>query len=152
MRDIRGDLQERANMFEQQINAAQDQFERLIEQLKGEKDSRLGDLNAELDAVNRVMKIEHQRLRSATSVPKSQPQQPLAGFLVRKVSEVGPMSSEDLCRLAVHEGYFADGESAQQGVHALLIHVLKEGHLQQLPNARFALAMIADATKLRRAI
>ena len=31
MRDIRGDLQERANLFEQQINAAQSQFEQLIE-------------------------------------------------------------------------------------------------------------------------
>lgn len=41
MRDIRGDLQERANMFEQQINAAQDQFEKLIEQLKKEKDHKL---------------------------------------------------------------------------------------------------------------
>jgi hypothetical protein len=151
MRDIRGDLQERANMFEQQINAAQNQFEKLIEQMQREKDSRIGDLNAELDAVNRVMEIEHRRLRP-TSVPESQPQQPLADFLMRALSEVGPMSSEDLCRLAVHEGYFADGESAQQGVHALLMHVLKEGHLQQLPNARFALAMVADATKLRRAI
>lgn len=151
MRDIRGDLQERANMFEQQINAAQNQFEKLIEQMQREKDSRIGDLNAELDAVNRVMEIEHRRL-CPTSVPKSQPQQPLADFLMRALSEVGPMSSEDLCRLAVHEGYFADGESAQQDVHALLMHVLKEGQLQQLPNARFALAMVADATKLRRAI
>lgn len=150
MRDIRGDLQERANMFEQQINAAQNQFEKLIEQMQREKNKGIGDLNAELDAVNRVMKFEHRRLRP-TSVPESQPQQPLADFLMRALTEVGPMSIEDLCRLAVHEGYFA-GESAQQGVHVLLMHVLKEGHLQQLPNARFALAMVPDATKLRRAI
>ena len=151
MRDIRGDLQERANMFEQQINAAQNQFEKLIEQMQREKNKGIGDLNAELDAVNRVMKFEQRRLRP-TSVPESQPQQPLADFLMRALTEVGPMSIEDLCRLAVHEGYFADGESAQQGVHVLLMHVLKEGHLQQLPNARFALAMVPDATKLRRAI
>lgn len=152
MRDIREDLQERANMIEQQINAAQDQFEKLIEQLKREKDSRLGDINAELDAVNGVMKIEHRRLRSATSVPKSQPQQPLADFLVGQLSEVGPMSSEDLCRLAVHEGYFADGDSAQADVHAMLMHVVKAGQIQQLPNASFAPSLVADMTRLRRVI
>ena len=99
MRDIRGDLQERANMSEQQINAAKQQLEKLVDQLKREKDSRTADLKAELDAVNRVLEIEHRRPRSATYVPKSQPQQPLANFLVIKLSEVGPMSSQDLCRL-----------------------------------------------------
>ena len=47
MRDIRGDLQERANMSEQQINAAQQQLEKLIDQLKREKDSRTADLKAD---------------------------------------------------------------------------------------------------------
>ena len=152
MRDIRGDLQERANMFEQQINAAQDQFEKLIEQLKKEKDSKLGDLNAELEAVNRVMEIEHRRLRSGSSMPKSQPHQPLVDFLVRKLSEVGPMSREDLCRLAIHEGYFADGDSAQESVHAMLMSVVTAGQIQQLPNARFAPAVVTDTMRLRRAI
>jgi chromosome segregation ATPase len=152
MRDIRGDLQERANMFEQQINAAQQQCEKLIDQLKREKDSRLADLKAELDAVNRVLEIEHRRLRSATSVPKSQPQQPLANFLVIKLSEVGPMSSQDLCRLALQEGYFTDSNSAQEGVHAMLMEVVKAGHIQQLPNAKFAPVLAVDMPRLRRAI
>jgi chromosome segregation ATPase len=150
MRDIRGDLQERANMFEQQINAAQDQFEKLIDQLKREKDSRLADLKAELDAVNRVIEIEHRR--SATSVPKSQPQQPLANFLVSKLSEVGPMSSQDLCRWAVQEGYFTDSNSAQEGLHAVLMDVVKAGQIQQLRNGMFAPALVADMPRLRRAI
>jgi hypothetical protein len=62
------------------------------------------------------------------------------------------MSSEDLCRLAVHEGYFADGDSAQVGVNAILRHVVKAGQIQQLPNARFAPALVEDMTRLRRAI
>jgi hypothetical protein len=151
MRDIRGDLQERANLLEQQINAAKDHFVKLVEQLKREHESRLRDLKAELDTVNRVMEIEQQRLRSATSVPKSQPPQPLADFLVRKLSELGPMSGEDLCRLAVQEGYFVDGDSAQEGVQATLMHVVKAGQIQQLPNARFSF-IVSDMTRLRRAI
>ncbi len=73
MRDIRGDLQERATLLGQQINAAQSQFEQAIEQLKREQDSRRDDLRSKLKTVSRVMEIEH-RLRSATSAPKLQPQ------------------------------------------------------------------------------
>ena len=36
MRDIRGDLQDRANLLEEQIKAQAGQFEKLIEQLKRE--------------------------------------------------------------------------------------------------------------------
>jgi hypothetical protein len=46
MRDLRGDLQDRADMVEQQINAEHAQFDNLIEQLKREQDSRLEDLKA----------------------------------------------------------------------------------------------------------
>jgi hypothetical protein len=152
MRDIRGDLQERANLLEQQINAAQAEFEKRIEQLKREQDSRLDDLKAELEAVNRVMEIEHRRATSAPKPQQPQPPQPLANFLVRKLSEAGPMSSGDLCRLAVQEGYFADGDSAEQGVHATLMHVVKAGQIQQLPNANFAPTVVTDITRLRRAI
>lgn len=147
MRDIRGDLQERASLVEQQINVAHDQFEKLIEQLKREHDSRAIGLKAELDTVNRVIEIEQRRLGSATSAPKSQ--QPLADFLLRKLGEAVSMSSEDLGRLAVQEGYFANADSAQHGVHTTLMHVVKAGQIQQLPNARFAL--VAE-TRLRKAI
>jgi hypothetical protein len=76
MRDIRGDLQERASLLEQQTNFEQAQFEKLIEQFKREYDSKLKDLGAELEAVNKVTELEHRRLRSATSAPQPQSQQP----------------------------------------------------------------------------
>ena len=149
MRDIRGDLQERASVVEQQINVAQDQFEKLIEQLKREYDARAIGLKAELDAVKRVIEIEHRRLGSTTSAPKSHPQQPLADFLVRKLGEAVSMSSEDLGRLAVQEDYFANADSALQGVHTTLMHLVKAGQIQQIPNARFA---VVTGTMLRRAV
>ena len=37
MRDIRGDLQDRANLLEEQISAVQGQFDKHIEQLKREQ-------------------------------------------------------------------------------------------------------------------
>ena len=39
MRDIRGDLQDRASLLEEQINAHEAEFEKLIEELKREHDS-----------------------------------------------------------------------------------------------------------------
>jgi len=63
MRDIRGDLQDRAALLEEQINAHEAQFEKLIEQLKREHDSRVEDLKAELEAVNRLMEVELRRRR-----------------------------------------------------------------------------------------
>jgi hypothetical protein len=213
MRDIRGDLQDRANLLEEQVNAAQAQFEKLIEQLKREHESRTEELKSELEAVTTLMELEHRRLASVASGPKVQPmhpqaqgqhqaqaqhqpqaqaqhqpqhpqpphpqphpqaqaqaqphphaqaqshphaqaqaQQPLADFLVRKLSEVGAMSREDLRRLAMQEGYFADGDSAERGVHLTLVNVVKAGLARQLPNGNFAPATVMDTIRLRRAI
>ena len=201
MRDIRGELQERASLFEEQINAHEAEFEKHIEQLKRERDSRLEDLNAELEAVTRLMEIEVRRLSSAPPAqtrepvhpavhqpaqqsahqppqhsahqspqhpvhqppqhsahqpvhhsshrpqaqPKKQPEHPLADFLVRKLNEVGAMSLDDLRRLALQEGYFAD---AGLDVHNALFNVVKAGLIQQLPGGDFAPATI----RLRRAM
>ena len=154
MRDIRGELQERASLFEEQINAHEAEFEKHIEQLKREHDSRLQELKAELQAVTRLMEIELRRFSSAPAAPtvqtpepvhravhqpdrqppqqpvnqppqhsapqpvqhsshrpqpqpQTQPEQPLADFLVSKLNEVGAVSRDDLRRLALQEGYFA---------------------------------------------
>lgn len=84
--------------------------------------------------------------------PQPQPQQPLADFLMRKLGEVGAMSRDDLRRLALQEGYFADGDSAERGVHATLINVVKAGFIRQLPNGNFAPASVLDTIRMRRAI
>jgi predicted RNase H-like nuclease (RuvC/YqgF family) len=52
MRDIRGDLQERASLIEQEIAAAGIDFENAVEQLKGR-------LRAELAALSVAMLAEH---------------------------------------------------------------------------------------------
>jgi len=62
MRDIRGDLQERANTIKEQMSAAHNRFEKRFEQLKLEHQSRLKNPVADLEAVKLVMKIEDRRL------------------------------------------------------------------------------------------
>ena len=205
MRDIRGDLQDRAALLGEQINAQEAQFDQLIEQLKREHDTRLEDFRAELDAVNRLMELELRRIESAPpsqrtqaheqvgqavhqphhhlqpqaqpqpqvlhqqaqaqpqpqvphqhvqaqAQPQRQPQQPLADFLIRCLNEAGAMPRDDLRRLALHEGYFIDAETADRGVHATLINVVKAGLIRQLPNGNFAPATVLDTIRLRRAM
>jgi hypothetical protein len=76
MRDIRGDLQDRAALLEEQINAHEAQFDKLIDQLKREHDSRLEDLKTELEAVTRLMELELRRLETAPSLQRGGRDQP----------------------------------------------------------------------------
>ena len=104
MRDIRGDLQDRANLIAEQISTAQGQFDKHIEQVRHEHQTILEDLKSALDTVHMVIGIEGQRLGSSPSVTKAQyppsaqshpraqqaqPQQPLSDSLIRKVASVG---------------------------------------------------------------
>jgi hypothetical protein len=101
MRDIRGDLQDRANLIEEQISTAQGQFDKHIEQLTSQHQTILADLKSELHNLHLVIGIEGRRLLSATEVktqasPRShyrleqpQPQQPPSESLIRKVASVG---------------------------------------------------------------
>ena len=103
MRDIRDDLQDRANLLAEQISNAQGQFDKHIEELRHEHETMLEDLRSALHSVHMVIGIED-RLGSSLSgikaecqvTPLSQPlpqqarpQQPLSDALIRKVASVG---------------------------------------------------------------
>jgi hypothetical protein len=75
MRDIRVDLQDRANLIKKQMSAAQNQFEKLVEKLKLEHQSRLRGPKAELEAIKLLTEKEHRRLVGSWS-PAPQPQNP----------------------------------------------------------------------------
>ena len=47
------------------------------------------------------------------------------------------MWSKKPCRLALQEGYFAEGDSIEQAVQATLMQAVKAGQIRQLPNASF---------------
>jgi hypothetical protein len=191
MRDIRGDLQDRASLVKNQISTHEAQFEKLMKQIRAEHEARLEDLMAEFDAVTKLLELEQRRLDNAPPAPKaapvqpaprevpepslqsipatpqahqgihepaqrpapaSQPQQPLSDFLVRQLNEIGAMSRDDLRRLSLQEGYFADVESADRGVQTTLFNVMKAGFIRQLPNGNFAPATVLDTIRLRRAM
>ena len=55
--NIRGDLQDRADMFEGQIGVENTRFERLILQLKTEHDNKLEHLRAQLRLANKLLEV-----------------------------------------------------------------------------------------------
>ena len=57
MRDIRGDLQDRAALFEQQISIENSRFERVVWQLKTEHDNQLEHLRAQLRLANKLLEF-----------------------------------------------------------------------------------------------
>ncbi len=89
---------------------------------------------------------------AAKPVPSPQSQQPLADFLSRKLRETGAGSKDELRRLAVQEGYFAEAAGADSDVEAALLQGVKAGSVKQLPDGKFAAPSLLDTIRLRRAI
>jgi hypothetical protein len=104
MRDIRGDLQDRAKLIAEQISATQGQYDAHIQKLKSERQTILEDLKSALHNVHMVIGLEGRRVGSsvpaieaephASGHSQHQPQQahshlPPSDALARKVASVG---------------------------------------------------------------
>jgi hypothetical protein len=165
MRDIRRDLAERINVLKEQLSAANTEFERQINKVKQEHDSKLRHLKADLNAVNTLLEAEQRRFGNSPSVPQPQeapprPEQPdqaqspprLLDILILKLSDDGPASSDDLRHWAVRKGYLDDSDPAGSALHRALTETAKAGLIRQLPDGRFAAASITDLIRLRSAV
>lgn len=152
MRDIRNDLQERVRLIEDQISAACAQFDKIIEQLQGEREGRVSELKAELSALGRLMDVEHRRMANVLPLQTpATPQISLADFILQRLSEIGPMSKDDLVNLVLKEGLFDDVESADRAVHTTLLNIIRSEHLRQLHDGTFVPNTVPQAIRLRRA-
>ena len=58
MRDIRGDLEERANIVQGQVKAAYAHFERLMQQMLAERDAKIAELSETLAMIDKLMQFE----------------------------------------------------------------------------------------------
>jgi hypothetical protein len=90
MRDIRGDLQDRAALLEEQLNAHEAQFDKLIEQIKREHDQRLEDLKTELEAVNRLLDLELRRIETAPAAQSAPTREPIHREPIHHVARHAP--------------------------------------------------------------
>ena len=150
MRDIRSDLQERTALIDEQIRAAYDQSRKILEQLQNERDAKIADLKSAQAMIAEFMEFEQRSWGNVSppSVPSS-PLFELADLFMHKLNEVGSMSREELVELAVKEGFFADKEQAVQGVHPVLVNLVRSELIRELPDGAFAPPTMSQAIKLR---
>jgi hypothetical protein len=152
MRDIRSDLQERATLIDGEIRAAYAYFEKAIQQLQSERDARIGGLKSDLALIAKFMEFEERYLSDSSPAVPTSPLVALADRFMRKLSDTGPMSREELVDMAVKEGLFPDAESAVQGVHPMLASLLRSELIRELPNGTYAPPTMSQAIKLRRVV
>lgn len=126
------------------------QFDKIIEQLQGEREGRVSELKAELSALGRLMDVEHRRMANVLPL-QTPPQISLADFILQRLSEIGPMSKDDLVNLVLKEALFDDVESADRAVHTTLLNIIRSEHLRQLHDGTFVPNTVPQAVRLRRA-
>ena len=68
MRDIRGDLEERASICQEQIKAAHSHFEAIIQRVQRERDTRIADLQSALAMVQQFIEIENSRMGNVVTL------------------------------------------------------------------------------------
>ena len=58
MRDIRSDLEERAQIIHEQLRGTNAHFEKVMQQLQSERDARVADLKGTLEMIDKLMQFE----------------------------------------------------------------------------------------------
>ena len=99
MRDIRNDLQDRASLLEEQINAAEAQFEKLAEQLRTEHEGELEDLEGRVRGCEPVA-------RGRTAAAREHP-----GYFRAAVKAAAADTRAGVFAAAAHAGAPADARA-----------------------------------------
>ena len=152
MRDIRGDLQERATLIDEHIKGAYDHFERSIRQLQNERDARIGELQSALSMITKFIEFEDRNMPQVTQTVPASPLVALADRVMQTLNDAGQMTRQELIDMAVKEGFFSDAESATQGIHPMLTSLVRSELIRELPNGDFASPTMSQAIKLRRVV
>ena len=58
MRDIRSDLEERAQIIQEQLRGTNGHFEKMMQQLQNERDARVADLKGTLAMIDKLLQFE----------------------------------------------------------------------------------------------
>ena len=68
---------------------------------------------------------------------------------MRKLVEISPVSGEELCSLAVQEGFFAHVESAGRDVHGTLAELVHMNRIRQLADGKLVPVMLSQTLTSR---
>ena len=76
MRDIRSDLEERANILQEQLKASYAHFENVVQQLERQRDAKVADLKQTLVMIEKLMQFESgvmDNVVTLENLPSTQP-------------------------------------------------------------------------------
>ena len=73
MRDIRSDLQERANFLEEQIKGVYAHFEKAVQQVQSERDARVAELQGAHTMINKLIEFEAGFMDNVVTLSNPQP-------------------------------------------------------------------------------
>jgi hypothetical protein len=76
MRNIRSDLQERANIIEEQVRGIYAHFENVVQQLQSERDARVAELRGTHAMINKLIEFESTFADNVVPLDNSAPQRP----------------------------------------------------------------------------
>jgi hypothetical protein len=150
MRDIRGDLQERAILVDEQIRTAAAHFDKAIQKLQTERDARIADLKAGLAMIAKFMEFEERFLHTTPPATPASPLVALAELFLKQLNNVGQMSKQELIDMAVREGFFPDSNTAAQGVHPMLVSMLRSELIRETSDGIYMPPTFSQTIKLRR--
>ena len=86
MRDIRNDLEERANIVQEQIRGSHAHFENAVRQLQQERDARIADLTETLSMIKKLMQFESGVMDKVVTLENPPPSQPSLADKIKAAS------------------------------------------------------------------
>ena len=152
MRDIRGDLKERAILVDEQIRAAVSHFDNAIQQLQTERDARIANLKADLAMIAKFMEFEERFLHNTPPVTPASPLLALAELFLKKLNSAGRMSKQELIDMAIKEGFFPDAGTAAQGIHPMLVSMLRSELIREESDGTYVPPTFSQTIKNRRVV
>ena len=157
MRDIRGDLQDRASLLEGQISANEVQFAKLVAQMKAEHEVTLKDLKAEFDVITKLHEFEQRRLDNAPQVPIGAPVQPAPQAVPQPSHQSAHQPAAHQAHQSVHQPAQQPAPAAQpqQPLNDFLVRKLNEvGAMSRHDLCRFSLqeGYFADVESAERSV
>ena len=150
VRDIRGDLQERAILVDEQMRAAAAHYDKAIQRLQTERDARIADLKAGLAMIAKFTEFEERFLHTTPPVTPASPLVALAELFLKKLNNAAQMSKQELIDMAVTEGFFPDADTAAQGVHPMLVSMLRSELIREVSEGTYMPPTFSQTIKLRR--
>ena len=100
--------------------------------------------------IAKFMEFEEQFLHTPPRVTPASSLVALGELFLKKLNNAGQMSKQELIGMAVTEGFFPDADTAVQGVHPMLVSMLRSELIREVSEGTYMPPTFSQTIKLRR--